>query len=131
LIKEQVATFGGIADVFCTGSEAAGALAEDPAGAHVFAVMGRLKPCQRKESTLAEINRLLWLLFLKRLGVIFPGFVIDLKVSGGSVGKMGCQVGKFLCQVGKFDLQVGKIDSYVGNGHYVKVPQPKHLISQY
>jgi hypothetical protein len=40
-----------------------------------------------------------------------PVFLIDLKVSGGSVGKMGCQVGKFHGQVGKFDLQVGKIGS--------------------
>jgi len=37
------------------------------AGAHVFTVTRRLKPCPRKASTVAEINRFLCLLFLKDL----------------------------------------------------------------
>ena len=44
------------------------------AGAHVFAVTGRLKPCPRKASTVAEMNMLLCLLFLKGLGALWPAF---------------------------------------------------------
>ncbi len=40
-----MATPVGTANVFCTDSEASGARAESPAGAYVFVVTGRLKPC--------------------------------------------------------------------------------------
>jgi len=48
LIEAQVATSAGIADVFCP----------------------------RKASTVAEINRLLWLHFLKEPGALYPVFLI-------------------------------------------------------
>jgi hypothetical protein len=48
LIEAQVATTAGIANVFCT----------------------------RKASTVEEINRLLWLLFLKGPGALCPVFLV-------------------------------------------------------
>jgi len=49
LIEAQVATSAGIANVFCTESEAAGAWAEDPAGAIFFATSNRRSTCFRSD----------------------------------------------------------------------------------
>jgi len=73
LNEAQVATSAGIADVFLHRKRSGRCMSWRP---RRNAVTRRLKPCPRKASTLAEINKLLWLLFLKEPGALCQVFLI-------------------------------------------------------